>query len=889
MSEVQSADTAHTFSVNRLAPPEPAVFLHCAIFVNRNTILSAETFRLESFQGQESVSELFEFQLELSANSDGANAVAMRFDELIGRAITVGIGKYTSADGSIDQFKAAIEGSAPVTSNLSLFNGIVTSFAVKNRGSYSISMKPALHRLNLTNHYRVFHRKTVWEMIQALLDEHNVAYAPLAQTQSNLAASRRQDWMQAGETDFEFLKRLMSKALLHFYFAHTGTGQTVVFSNQAQYPEIMPGAMPVRYTFTDTRALSLEQDDVVTGFSMKKSLGSTGVHGVLTQQDGAWLHNRIVQFNSFYADEGDDTQLLPFNLYKSYQYGCSKDEAQVFSSATQSTLDGSRSELSGTSNCAAFRVGHRFSLTSGAGPTNPSVPFLDNGSFVLTMVSHRANADGNYENEFQAGDAAFLITPYSIQSTQQGAVLAEVVSGATAPVQNPVDFGAVSSFNAAQSTFTDSMNAAPFPQIGVYVRFSTAAKDDPSVWVKLSSSMQTAPTVGSIVIVARAQDESELPEIQNIIQTNGSELVVPSGWLSNTHVGSNYSTSYGDNQNISYGKYSIPDLSQATRIVTNAYHTGRFGNASFAQGASYSFSTADSAAPGASPNAGELYGSGAVAGDILSAAESFGSTYSRQIGTVSYNHSHFDQSISNSWIETEESTRYTGNSVSVSTGITSTSTTTLAASTTNTNIGVSTNVSTTGQTFTTSISGDVVESITVGNTTRSTTNGDLIETSIAGNTTRTSTSGNIIETSVIGNTVRDSTSGNVEETSVTGDTIRNSISGDLEETIVTGAVTRTVTNGMTVEDHVNCGETITKVNGVVQQDETKGAATIMVTVGDTTRIETSGATSNIVTMAEATTVETAGPGAKVSNNDETPHVDNIVTRIHMIEATIIFM
>ena len=45
MSEVQSADTARTFSVNRLTQPEPAVFLHCAIFVNRNTILSAETFR----------------------------------------------------------------------------------------------------------------------------------------------------------------------------------------------------------------------------------------------------------------------------------------------------------------------------------------------------------------------------------------------------------------------------------------------------------------------------------------------------------------------------------------------------------------------------------------------------------------------------------------------------------------------------------------------------------------------------------------------------------------------------------------------------------------------------------------------------------------------------
>ena len=67
----------------------------------------------------------------MSADSDGSNAFSLRFDQLIGRSITIGVGKHTDADGSADQFKAAIEGSASPSSSLSLFNGIVTSFAVK--------------------------------------------------------------------------------------------------------------------------------------------------------------------------------------------------------------------------------------------------------------------------------------------------------------------------------------------------------------------------------------------------------------------------------------------------------------------------------------------------------------------------------------------------------------------------------------------------------------------------------------------------------------------------------------------------------------------------------------------------------------------------------------
>ncbi|MGF7187838.1 type VI secretion system secreted protein VgrG [Robbsia andropogonis] len=897
MNDIIGVSSASAFSVNQLGAPEPDVYLHCAVFVTRNQILGAETFRLEKFQGQEKVSELFEFQLELVANSDGPDFIALRFDDLIGRPITVGIGKRREPGASAMEFRAALQGNPVPGAQLSLFSGIVTSVAVKNRGTYTITMKPTLHRLSLTNNYRVFHRRTVWEMIEQLLDAHHIAYQPFQHTSRNLAVIRRQDWMQAGESDLEFLKRLMSKALLYFYFVHTGDDHALVFSNLAQYPPAVPDDRPLRYTYTDVTALGMEQEDVISEFSMKRSMGSTGVQGVLTQQDGAWLTNPVVEFNSYYANDRQDANPLPFNLYKSYQYGGSTEEAQHLSSATRSTLDSSRNELSGTSNCAAFRVGHRFTLKSSAVPTNPREPFLENGTFVLTSIEHQASADGTYRNEFQAADASYLITPYSIQSTQQGSVLAKVVSSGTTEAINAVDFGAPGSFEVGNSSFGDAQNGATYPQIGVYVRFSTAARDALPVWVKLSPSMQTAPTVGSVVVVGRAQDESELPEIQNVIQSNGNALVVPGGWLSNTHVGNNYSTNYGDNKSVSYGANSSADLGQATQIVTNAYGTSRFNNANFSQGSSYSFSTANSRADGASSNTVELYG-GVVADDLLSASESLGSTYSRQVGSISHNYSQID------------------NATAVNINVTNTSTTTIGASTTNSNIGtsttnsnigVSTNVSFTGQVITTSVTGDSRENITSGNTTRTSESGNLNETSVSGNITRTSTSGdinekvftgnttrftvtgNVFENNEIGNTNRTSISGDIEERIVVGNTIRDSLAANITETSVQGDITRDTVCGALTENGVLISYNGVKTAGTAEEVEVKGSATVTSTTGDATRIETSGATSNIITNAELTEVATAGPGARVSNNDETPHVDNIVTRVYMIEATVIFM
>lgn len=864
----KSASSSASFNIEPL-DSAPNLFLHCALFLPGKRIISDETFRLETFQGKESVSTLFEYELELHANSCEAGGNSFTFDEILGCPITVGI-QYpdlpdTENGADSPSFNAVINGEA-TGPDLVVFNGIVSSFSIKNRGTYQITMKPALHRLALTNHYKIYTQKNICDVIKILLDAQQISYAPFTFSPNNLAMIRTQDWLQTGETDFDFLQRLLAKAHLYFYFRHTANGHTLVFSNHASYDPVFSSNRSLRYDFTNIDALGLAQCDIISEYSYNKTLNSSGVSGVLTQQGEAWQDNHIVPYVSYQADDSPSVGALPFNLYKSYQYGGSIHEVKDIVDAVKSTIASASCILTGSSYCAYFKTAHTFTLinanTSGT-DTNPAQANLEREPFVLTMVSHSANADGTYQNQFQATSAKNLITPYSIQETQQGSLLAIVVAHASTSVQDPTHFGALSSFDPENNQFLDAMNSNPaFQQKGVFVTFSTDPSGTTPIWVKISASMQSVPTIGAIVQVAKAQDESELPEIQNIIQTNGSMQVIPAGWLANTHVGSSFSTNYGNSKSINYGAASNADLQQATGIVNTAYDSGRFDSVGFTQGTNYSFSCADSLAAGASHSNSELYGTLPVASDILSASESFGSTYSRQHANTTRNFSTVINSINISDAAFTTQIANTG----VTTNITNSGVTANTVTS-----GATTNITTTGLTFNTTISG-LTKNITVsGDTWNTSTVGNTVDVSFAGNTVRTSTSGLLTETTTTGNIIRTTITGNLTDTSTTGDTIKNTISGDIYDNVISAGVTRNYVKGIEVVTDTSASTTNTK------------------TGGDTNNITTSGMTSNVTTTAATNTVETTGPGAKVSTNDAQPHVDNIITRVTMVEGLLTFM
>lgn len=844
-------DRLRKIGADAVAPiddPRPALFLHCAIFLRDQRIVSDETFRLISFDGQESVSEPFEFQLELHGNTSRSQTYSYHFDDVVGRPITVGIqfpaGRAASQDAMSDRFQSVIRG-ACAGPELSLFNGIVTAFSFEIAGVYRITMKPALSRLALTNRYHIHHNLNVRDAIASVLDRHNILYAvDKLNDAANPATTRIQDWLQAGETDFDFIRRLMGKAHLYYYFIHTGTSHTVVFSNAAVYPPAMADGRALRYTYTGIDQLGVTQWDTVSQFSYQHTLTSSGVQATHARQEAAWERDATAQYEAYHASDSPDVGTLPFNQYKIYQYGCSNEQVRHFARAASDALETAGCQYMGSSYCAHFRASHQFTLTGSLlFQTRPAMvrPSLEGQAFVLTMVKHTASQDGGYSNQFQATEAHGFIAAFSMQETQQGSLLARVVGPpGMAPPSDWAYYAEAIPYDVERNDMIDTL-ASPttLSAAGVHVRFSTEAEDSEPVWVKLSPSMQTVPELGATVVVSRAQDESELPEIQQTIQANGSNCIMPSAWSASSRSGSNYSTSYGDGKSIRYGLQSTVDLARARGMVEATYDSGRYRETSYAQGASYSFSAADSVAAGSVSDQHELFGALGVAGDIISASESFGSTYHRQKATVtssvsttatSYNKSTTGSSTVVSQTDSHDGTNTTGTSTSRDTIGTTSVTQAVGTSSHASVTGSSTSMAATGTSTGVSATGISNNASAVGIENRASAVGVSNSASVIGVTNSASATGVSNGASVVGVHNNASAVGVSNSASATGISNSTSATGVSSSNSVTGAHSAINITGTSSVHNINGFGLTTTMEPGKMKIETNGIDVAIVTI-----------------------------------------------------------
>ncbi len=601
---------------------QPLLFQHCRIDMPQGQILGESALRLVQFQGQESVSDLFEDQLELHGDTVKPGAgKSLVFSQIIGRPLTVGIGitPYDDPDVGHEAFMRALDGSDP-KGLFALFNGIVAAFAIETPGVYRLTMRPAAWRMSLTNRYRIFAQKSLREVLEQLCRDHRVeASFDGLKGSTNIASTRIQDWLQAGESDLEFMRRLMTKAHVFYYFKHYADRHVMVFDNQVAYPPALSGNVPLRYTYTGIDELGMHQYDVVSQYNYQQSMGISGVEGVFTLQSEAWDVTQpgdpLANFTSFRANSRPDPGELPFKQYKIVQYGFSDKEVREYAQSTELAMHTANVQFSGASFCPAFRVGHRFSMN----PTPDDYtghdvrPELAGVEFVLTHVQHSSSLDGQYTNQFSATLATGLVSAVGIQDTQQGMVLAHVTTPEGSEAVQDWPYYVPDDFSLGRQPLEDSQGVRQrLNAKGVHVRFSCDGPDAAPVWVKLAAHMQTIPEVGTSVWVSRANDESELPEIQNIVQADGSKTITDSGWTAHTQAGNSFSTSYGDSRSVRFGQpWSRADVSVAVKLVEDAYATGKFRDASYSRGGNYSYST--------SANAEK---------DVLSESWSFGSTYS---------------------------------------------------------------------------------------------------------------------------------------------------------------------------------------------------------------------------------------------------------------------
>ncbi len=948
----------------------PRTSLDARIVLENGEVFESDVIRIQSFSGQESISNLFEFKLDLRANdytfydsspewldidpSDPEGRLLV-IDQLLGASITVMIGMPESDVSSESHSKT-------------YFNGMIQSVSLLDRGVWNITMVPRLSLLKLQSSYRIFNDMTILEVISALFNENQIvhtAYRLLDDGEpdenyatpvvTGLAVYRKQDWLQAGETDFDFFTRLLTKAGLLYYFVHSSDRHILVLTDTNYYQSLwhykdhtrIPDgqlARQLRKTTTGAPARKLSKqsslarslmnrstlsaqlkpektlkrlyltsailgqdlEDSISQFNFQRSLAVKGVTTVLAHKEASWeTQNPAVTSPVF----KDDRLATPHNGYSGLQslgqspgarqlnmekllvvsFGASEYELNIRSQLIEQKLQSSRTSLSGTSGYAGLQSGYIFQLEDSRSssmnrestrrkiPEEAFRPEVANKNsmggvdssvqpesrkMVAVSVSHNANVDGKYSNQFTALDASGFGVPYEANGDTEGTVIAQVcskdgdTSSTTASfypgVSTTTSSGGNGSFylpkesfsNRFQKTFIASSTIdSTYKAQGLYVKFVTQDHSAAPLWVRLSDSMTTVPEIGAFVLIGRARDETELPEIQQVLDANGTRNVMPAEYTKSTSWGDTYSMSYGDSHRISLPMLANTSFQASTNIVNYQTQLGEYSDVSFSESSGFSYSVSrksQSISVNGNADLVDMQGIEPQHGgrwDYVQMSKSItnGDTYS----DTTLNGEAYNYSVSNGYQHSVSTTSGGSYSATTQSGL---------------------------QESVTTINGDSISTTTqTGNTTtNSTTNGESSSTTTQnGNAYTNSTNSRTENVSKVDTSISTSTIGASKSTTTTGTSNNINITGASANTNITGASVSTNVTGAAA--NIN-------VNGIVSSIDVTGISTKVSVVG----LEHTGIS------VEGTNVIINLPFLHWQNTSLTPKLDAINSEIRLV-------
>lgn len=333
--------------------------------------------------GQEFISGLFKFDVELFSDDHGITQA-----DVVGRAMSLSVynnGEYNPRiiHGFVNQFSA---------------------FDVDDTGlrCYRASVVPGLWFLTLGSKNRVFHDKSVREV----LDEVFADYKTVLSCKINLLCPhiQREYCVQFEETDFEFVHRLMAEEGISYFFRHSKSMHEMILTDNSQdYSDCC--VEPIEYDGGGSRpdkssVQSWRRDYAyhTGGFEFRDyNEFTTGKDNLISRK----THNAL-----------NDVSTYKLQRYGNFGLKAEGNKHAFINSINTATVD---QELefhemgfdvgSGTSDVVDFIAGGRFSL-------NHSLA-SESGKYLLTKVKLTA-ADGNsrltsFKNEFSCVPAS--VTP----------------------------------------------------------------------------------------------------------------------------------------------------------------------------------------------------------------------------------------------------------------------------------------------------------------------------------------------------------------------------------------------------------------------------------------------------------------------------------------------
>ena len=430
------------------------------------TSLGEEELVLRSFEGEESLSQLFQFEIDLASEN-----AAITYDDIVGKKATVSI---KLADGS-ERY----------------WNGWISRFVQlqtdKQATSYRATLVPWLWFLGQTTDCRIFQNKSTPDLLKQIFQENGYADFTL-RLKGDFAP--RDYCVQYRESDLNFVSRLMEEDGIFYFFEHEKDKHTLIVANDVSVIKALNSQPTVRYAPVIG---GWRDEDVITEWVQERRVRS----GVYTLTD--------------YNFETPTTSLL------STAKGKTKWELYDYPGEYAKRADGDRLARTrleehqmtqliakGRSDCRSFNVGGKFTLAEQ--PRDDA-----NQDYVLTRVYHAAK-----QENFRSGDTAdvtlysneFECLPVTIPLRPQRITPIPVVRGChTAVVVGP----------AGEEIFTDK-----YGRVKVQFHWDREGKNNESssCWVRVSyptagktwGAIQV-PRIGQEVVIDFMEGDPDRPII----------------------------------------------------------------------------------------------------------------------------------------------------------------------------------------------------------------------------------------------------------------------------------------------------------------------------------------------------------------------------------------
>ena len=472
------------------------------------TPLGKDVLLLNGFRGQETISQLFSFELELLAEA----TADIKFDKILGQTATLEM--------------------RLVNDEKRYFNGMIRRFSQGGRTDvdfihYRAELVPKIWLLTKNVRSRIFQHLSIPDILKKVFAGFDVTY------EITTTFKPRDYCVQYRESDFDFASRLMEEEGIYYFFKHTASGHQLVVTDHST-PTIPGQSSTIIYEEVaggvreDVRVLGWEKSQELRSgeytlwdhcfelpaknLESKQKTVETVTVGKVTHKLNVGGSDKleIYDYPGGYAQRFDGTDASggpqPAQIQNIFEDSTRTAKIRM----EQETVAGL--DIRGKSNCGQFTAGYKFTLTR---------HFNADGPYLLASVEHDAHLGGNYrsdavlpfryENQFTCIPATLRFRP---QRVTRKPVIASIQ---TAMVVGP----------AGEEIFVDR-----YGRVKVQFYWDREGKKDPqsSCWLRVAQIWAGKawggffwPRIGHEVVVTFEEGDPDQPLIVGSVY-NGANL-----------------------------------------------------------------------------------------------------------------------------------------------------------------------------------------------------------------------------------------------------------------------------------------------------------------------------------------------------------------------------